>query len=81
MNWMKGEDKGDDVGLSETFCDDKLKDVDKLMFEEEKIEKRSALFHTMYRSELDQPSREPKQKKQSKKKKEGRKKKKGQREI
>jgi hypothetical protein len=57
----------DDGPLRDTFSDEELADVDRLVLDEGEMEKRSALFYTMYKSKLDQPPREPKQKKQTKK--------------
>lgn len=53
--------------LADDFSDDELKDVDGLILNDEEMEKRSALFYTMYKSKLDQPPKEPKPKKHHKK--------------
>jgi hypothetical protein len=62
------EERDEEEGhLKDTFSDDELADVDGLVLNEEEMEKRSALFYTMYKSKLDQPPKEPKQKKPTKK--------------
>jgi transcription factor IIIB subunit 2 len=61
------EESDSDGQLDDDFSDDDLADVDALVLSEEEMEKRSALFYTMYKSKLNQPPKEPKPKKPSKK--------------
>ena len=44
--------------FKETFSDDELKDVDNLILNEEEVEKRSALFYTLYKSKINQLPKE-----------------------
>jgi transcription factor IIIB subunit 2 len=65
---LGGEAAADDEEpLKDSFSDDDLADVDALVLAEDEMEKRSALFYTMYKSKLNQPPKEPKQKKQTRK--------------
>ena len=61
------DDKETTEELEDDFSGDELADVDKLILSEAEMEKRSALFYTMYKSKLNQPPKEPKMKKQKKK--------------
>lgn len=57
----------DETPLNDNFSDDELADVDGMILGEEEMEKRSALFYTMYKSKLNEPPKEPKVKKAKKK--------------
>ena len=56
---------------SDNFDDDDLKDVDSMVLTEEEMQKRSALFYTMYKSKLNEPPKEPKAKRPKKKQEKG----------
>ena len=60
------DDKDAHEELADDFSGDELADVDELILGEAEMEKRSALFYTMYKSKLNQPPKEPKLKKQKK---------------